>query len=267
MKTEQQKRDLPDYKKPPVVEVIIGIRFQPIEKLSTTHFGIFWEKIKSEYPLFDDKPPLGDESEETRFEVVHLPPLRRVFMHQANQAYVMQLQPDRFLHNWRKLKDSDEYPHFSQASSNFKHGWELFTDFAVEQGLGRPQSIKYEVTYINHFFEKPDSFPLAMAGYFPFFRWQQSGRRDQFLPDPTSVALDLRFAIPEDRGRLRLLVKHGKRKPDDSDVMQAEMMVNGPAKADASDLDEFLKLANTWIVKGFTDLTAESAHRKWDRTQ
>jgi len=257
---------LPEYNKPPVVEVVIGLRFKPLENLTTTHYGIFWSLIGQEYPLYQDWPPLGEEAEEPRFEIVQLPPLRRVFMIHTDQSYLMQLQPDRFLHNWRKLLDSAAYPHFGSARQKFTRGWELFRNFAVENNLGRPQLVAYEVTYVNHFIEEPDAFPKATSAYLPVFHWTDD-RSDHFLPSPASIGMDLRFSLPENRGRLRLTVKHGRRRPDGKDVMQAELTAAGPAKEDGSDMPSFLDIAHEWIVRGFTDLTSADAHTKWERVR
>ncbi len=257
---------LPDYKKPPVVEVVIGLRYRSLENLTTAHYGIFWSIVKQEYPLYEDRPPLGEETEEPRFEVVQLPPLRRVFMVHTDQSYLMQVQPDRFLHNWRKLSDSAEYPHFGSARQKFMRAWDTFRDFATKNNLGRPHLLGYEVTYVNHFIEKPGAFPKATAIYLPVFQWA-STRPDYFLPWPDSLSMDLRFPLPDARGRLRLKVKHGKRQPDGSDVMQAELTAAGPAKEDGADMASFLDLAHEWIVRGFTDLTSADAHAKWERVR
>jgi len=61
---------LPKYKKPPVVEVIIGLSFLPIEKLSSVHYGAFWEVVKDEYPFTEDNIPLADEKAVGQVEVV-----------------------------------------------------------------------------------------------------------------------------------------------------------------------------------------------------
>ncbi len=127
-------RSLPDYKKPPVVEVVIGIRFAPLDRLSTVHYGNFWSAVKEEYPLFEDKPPLLSQTDGARnlVETFEIPPLRRVFMLHEDLSYLLQLQPDFFLHNWKKVKDGDEYPHFDKATEKFKNAWEKFQEYIRE---------------------------------------------------------------------------------------------------------------------------------------
>jgi len=257
---------LPKYKNPPVVEVIIGLSLAPIAKLSSVHYGAFWDLVKGEYPYTEDNIPLADEATVGQFEVMQMPPLRRVFLIHTDRTYLMQLQPDRFIHNWRKTKDSDEYPNFEAAKEKFLHGWELFRAFIAEKQLGTIEGKSYEVTYINHFVEKPGSFPSAAEAYLPVFNWENA-RSEGFLPKPNVLGLDLRFPMPDDKGVLRTSVKHGKRSTDDADVLLVQMTAQGPAKQEKRDMETWLELAHEWIVRGFTDLTSTQAHKQWGRYQ
>jgi len=258
---------LPKYKNPPVIEVVIGVTFAPLEKLSSVHYGSFWESIKDEYPDSEDNPPLIDETAMAQIvQVLPAPPLRRVFLIHTDGTYLMQLQPDRFIHNWRKKKDSDQYPNFEAAKDKFDRGWNLFCGFLNSRELGAPLLKRYEVTYINHIVGKSGSFPVEAEHYLPVFCWQDA-RLEKFLPDPQVLGLDLRFAMPLDKGTLRVSVKHGKRKTDDADVVVMELTAQGVAKQDGSDMESWLELAHEWIVRGFTDLTSKWAHEGWGRYQ
>lgn len=194
--------------------------------------------VKNEYPYTEDNMPLVDEATLGQFEVIQMPPLRRVFLIHTDHTYLMQLQPDRFVHNWRKTKDSDEYPNFEAAKQKFLHGWGLLQRFVAERQLGTIELKSYEVTYINHFIEKPGSFPLAAEAYIPVFNWK-SARSKEFLPSPNVLGLDLRFPMPDNKGVLRVSVKHGKRLTDDADVMLMQMTAQGPAKPEESDMESY----------------------------
>lgn len=255
---------LPKYKNPPVVEVVIGVTFATLEKLSSVHYGSFWEMVKGEYPNSEDNPPLASGITPTQVEILQLPPLRRVFLVHTDGTYLMQLQPDRFIHNWRKRTDSDQYPNFEAARNKFNHGWELFRQFLGEKGIGTPLIKRYEVTYINHIAGKAGSFPTRAEEYLPVFDWGRA-RSEGFLPDPQVLGLDLRFPMPSERGTLRVSVKHGKRKTDDMDVLLMELTAQGGAQADGSDMAAWLDLAHEWIVRGFTDLSSKQAHEYWGR--
>jgi len=259
---------LPKYKNPPVIEVVIGVSFEPVEKLLSVHYGSFWETIRDEYPNSEDNPPLMEEplTTQIQIQVLAAPPLRRVFLIHTDGTYLMQLQPDRFIHNWRKTKDSDQYPNFEAAKEKFDRGWKLFGRFLEGKGLGTPRLKRYEMSYINHIVGTPGSFPVEAERYLPVFGWADA-RFEKFLPDPQVLGLDLRFAMPSDKGTLRASVKHGKRKTDDADVVVLEMTAQGPARSDGSDMELWMELAHEWIVRGFTDLTSKAAQEGWGRYQ
>lgn len=43
---ETSSKTLPDYDRPPVIEVVSGIMFQPIKALAGPYLGVLWEKFK-----------------------------------------------------------------------------------------------------------------------------------------------------------------------------------------------------------------------------
>ena len=48
----------PDYDRPPVVETYLGVQFSPLVKFSIPHFGLYWAKIRDNYPDFQVQPLL-----------------------------------------------------------------------------------------------------------------------------------------------------------------------------------------------------------------
>ena len=50
---------LPSYKRPPVNEVVCGMRFQPPENLRIPHIGLLWNKFRANYPKLQHAPPLS----------------------------------------------------------------------------------------------------------------------------------------------------------------------------------------------------------------
>ena len=48
------------YKNPPVNEVVVAAYFNPpLSAFHSEHIGLFWEKIKDEFPVVQQHPPLG----------------------------------------------------------------------------------------------------------------------------------------------------------------------------------------------------------------
>lgn len=53
-------QDLPEFKSPPVIEVVCGVQFEPLPGFLSVHFGEFWARIRDRYPRTEDRPPLGE---------------------------------------------------------------------------------------------------------------------------------------------------------------------------------------------------------------
>src|SRR5688572_13207030 len=124
---------LPKYEKPPVIEVVTGIQFKGIKGLSGAHLGLLWEKFKLEYPQVKEVEPLApsvesfDETpvrEMALFE--NMFGLTRTWFETANGNALIQVQRDRLLHNWKKSKNTDTYPHYDHVIGSFRACLEKF---------------------------------------------------------------------------------------------------------------------------------------------
>ncbi len=262
---------LPHYKNPPVVEVVLGVQFAELQGFLSVHYGSFWNCVRSDYPEVEDRPPLPSmfeekPSPEPSVEFLDLPPLRRVFLIHSSKNYLLQVQPTRFLHNWRKVKPTDDYPRFAAAEERFLANWGIFHRFLEENKFGHPKANQYELSYINQIFSDEKGFPQAIHEYSYLFNWPDQ-RPNLFLPNPASLAMDVKFQLPEKHGMLHVNVKHGRRLPDKKEVLILELTARGPAQSDASDMRSWFSIAHTWIVRGFSDLTTTIAHERWGRTR
>lgn len=263
--------DLPEYKAPPLIEVVCGVQFEPLTAFSAIHFGEFWQRIKQDYPRTEDREPLpevfeGRSGPELVGEVAayQMPPLRRMFYIEASDVFLLQVQPSRFLANWRKQKEADRYPRFSAAYERFVKGWNLFLSFLKETGLGLPQTNQYELTYINHVLEGGTPFPVGIQDSLPLFSWS-TAQSIKFLPTPQAANFRFHFPLPNAKGSLHVTVNHGQRKPDGKGVLVIDLTARGPARKDWSDMNGWFSVAHEWIVRGFTDLTSSTAHKLWGR--
>jgi uncharacterized protein (TIGR04255 family) len=255
-------KPLPEYDKPPVLEVVFGIQFSALKGIQTRHFGEFWTKIRDEFPITRDMPPLPEISETPSVELLLMPPLRRVFLLSSDQRYVVQLQESRFNLNWRKVEAGDKYPRFGVVFSKFQQAWGDFSAFGELAGLGNLIPNRYELTYVNHLEIKGDVFSSELEAKAKMFRWQ--GLDAQFLPAPASASASWQFQMPESKGIFSANLSHAKRQ-DATDLLVLNMACAGPASSKFT-LREWFETAHEWIVRGFTDLTTSEAHKEWGRT-
>jgi uncharacterized protein (TIGR04255 family) len=144
---------LPDFERPPVQEVAIGIEFAPLASFSIFWMAEFWRQIKDQYPSVEEhpalppSPPPGTSIQVPRLEFITTAPPVRFWFVSERQDILIQLQRDRLILNWRRAEG--EYPRYSTLISRFSEVWESFNGFA-EQSVGeQPLPVAAEVTYVN----------------------------------------------------------------------------------------------------------------------
>ena len=109
------------YNNAPVGEVVIGIALNGII-FDNNFMYEFYQNFKEKYPIIQEHEivPTVIESSSGPNEHRLLPGFNsRKFFLNKEQNKLVQLQADRFLFNWRKTDNKDEYPHFSSVSSEF----------------------------------------------------------------------------------------------------------------------------------------------------
>ncbi len=269
---EKVSKDLPDYESPPVIEVVCGILFKSIDTLLAPHLGLLWEKYKSEYPACREVAPLApvierfDETPQVNLQLADVPPLPRIWFIHKNDNGIIQVQRDRFLHNWKKVRPDDEYPRYPQVIELFKNRLSRFESFLSENDLGVIEPQQYEMTYINHIPQGDGWTTLNEIGkVFPDFSLRATGRR--FLPEPEGINWRTSFVLPDDTGRLHMTIRHGKLPGSGHPVLLLDMTVRGIGKDKSFEgMTAWFDIAREWIVRGFADLTGKEVQKDiWRR--
>src|SRR5579875_1110491 len=198
---------LPEFERPPVDELVMGIQFAPLPNFHAAHFGLFWTRIREEYPHTEDRAPLGPviESSEIKppssvVEFTAQPLLPRCWFLNEDKTQLILVQRDRFLRNWRQVKGNEPYPRFSRLAHDFQRAWNEFLTFAGAQGLGPIKVNQCELVYINYIEKGAGWSELGeLHGVFPLLRPREQGR---FLPPAETLSWQARYRLPEGRGRL-----------------------------------------------------------------
>lgn len=262
---------LPSFKNPPVVETVLGVQFQDIEGWGVPHIGLFWETIRSDFPVFSVHPEITSHIEndsplvqqvEAQIELINQPEIRCWFV-SSDGRLLIQLQHDRFLVNWRKQKAADQYPRFDSTVALFRDLWSKFTEFLTSSGLKAPSAIQCEVTYVNHIprgkgWKNGDDWSQV-------FTCVKSQAIDSSVP-VESCAFQLTYAIPGKRGRLRINASQAMTAQSAQEIILLNLTSRGrPATSDSSDITAWLATGWEWIVRGFSAITTPEMHALWGR--
>ena len=121
---------------------------------------------------------------------------------------------------------------------------------------------QYELTYVNHIPVGDGWETLADIGsVFRDLTWAES---HDFLPAPEGLQWQSQFRMPNTSGRLHVKINKGVRRTDSKSLLLCELTARG-IDAEKS-MSEWFELGREWIVRGFTDLTTDFAHRElWRR--
>ncbi|MEW6747550.1 MAG: TIGR04255 family protein [Planctomycetota bacterium] len=264
----------PEFLNPPLIEVACGILFKPLSAFVTPYMGLLWREFKSDYPLCREVAPLApviesfdDSKPAFRAELTDIPPMPRSWFIGHNEHAIIQVQRDRFLHNWKKVSPDDQYPRFHQVIDAFRNRLSTFKGFLAKHQLGSLQPLQYEITYVNHIPADTWQSPVQLGRVLPDFAWRNTPER--FLPAAEAVNWRSIFVLPNQVGRLHVSVRTGTRQSDYSPVLLLDLTARGmPSDSSPDTMWSWFDLAHDWIVRAFADLTADDIQRTaWRRTQ
>ena len=269
---EPQKKPLPEFKSPPVTETVLGVQFDRLQNFSALHCGMFWEKVRNDYPKYGAMPPLGAAFEEfpapieRKFSVgmeMSVEPPCRYWLMDESTTRLIQIQPDRFITNWRQVKGDEEYIRYSAFKPTFKTVWQRFSEFLRLEKFPSPAINQCEVLYVNHIELNNVVRDVGAIDQLVNF-W--SSQKCEFLPDPEMIVVNINYAMPEKSGRLYVTLEPKIRTRDRKVVLQLSLLARGkPASSDLRDVLDWFDLGREWIVRGFTELTTEQMHTLWER--
>lgn len=255
------------YENPPVIEVVCGVMFQPIQGFSTAWYGLLWNRFGDEFSSTSDQAPLPlpvppPPPGQVRIDLTPGMNLPRVWF-ASEDGKLIQVQRDRFHFNWQKEGDGDEYPQFPAVYSEFKRHLSTMVEFLTEGGVPEPQHVQYELTYVNRI-------PVddVWQGFqhvrrvLPDLAWR--GGKKRFLPTPDHLHWDAGFPMEDGAGVLNVKVRSARRRDTGELAIALDLTARGPAGP--LEIDDWFEVGHKWIVKGFTDLTGKEMHtRVWRR--
>jgi uncharacterized protein (TIGR04255 family) len=130
MSTSIRPSDLPDFDEPPVVEAVLSVQFEPLTEMRTAHLGLLWKKYRLNFPKTEERPALGQvfeqfpETPRTRLglelQTYENQPVPRLWFITTQGNEMIQVQPDRFIKNWRKEGESETYPRYEKHTRVMK---------------------------------------------------------------------------------------------------------------------------------------------------
>jgi uncharacterized protein (TIGR04255 family) len=259
---------LPDYKTPPLNEVVLGVQFNQPAGYQQIRAGEVWALYKADYPSVEEQPPLVPSFETFGGRPTNVLQLGfatgathdRFWFLSQSKAELIQFQADRLLHNWRKVGDgTNPYPRFESMIEKFQselHALETYFAALAPQKLAINQC---EVSYVNHIALEDTPDPNEWLRFLTL--------PDAYHPDDISIGIRqvIRGRDAKPVGRLTIEVNSGFA-PKGAAILVLTLTVRGaPQSTAVDDAIKFICSGRETIVSTFAEITTDSAQIKWER--
>jgi uncharacterized protein (TIGR04255 family) len=269
--------DLPNFTNPPLTEVVLSIQFASLTGLKSAHIGLFWERIRSEYPSVTEQAPIQAAFETfgistpvpqaIQIATLMSPPLPRYWFERPNTPDLLQIQQDRILHNWRQQTDNSRvYPRYEAVKASLEKELEVFQKWLAVESIGEIKPNQCEVTYINVIPTGEDMY-AHLEEITPLWAGSFSSSHPNVL-ERTHVQTTFLFSIDDaPAGRVYVNFQPAFLPSDRSPVVRMEVTARGrPRGASVADALEFLDIGRDQVVRTFVAVTTQEKHKLWGRT-
>ena len=263
---------LPEFDNPPVIEKVLGIQFDPIVGLVSSHYGWFWRsslgdawtkaqdaaRVPDQFEKFDDQSRWFTPEPHLSFGGL----LNRAMFINKDDDRLIQVQDTRFIYNWKKQTGS--HRSFRDLYAEFEGYMQRFANFLPEAGLAPPAQNQWEITYVNHvakgeLWDTPADWPDIFPGLF--------GRRSIVTANANleMSSLTARFEIPQRLGKVHLQAHLGKM-PDEAEVLVLNLTARGPLLDAGQGWNPAsgMEIGHEALVRTFVDVSSPSALAHWE---
>jgi uncharacterized protein (TIGR04255 family) len=264
---------LPRFRKPPVSEVALGVQFPAI--LNPIHLGLFYQRVKPRFPKIQMQSPVlpvfetfgtgGQPGPQFAFANAMQP---RMWFLSDDDNFLIQLQSDRLLVNWRSGPQAAPYPHFDAVQKVFTDALDALESVAQDENIGIPVN-QCEVVYINPILTTTTGVPISEPQR--IFRICSAERGSEWQEPLEHISCNARYLLKDQTGtpygRLTVTLGSGTA-ADNSPAFQLELTARGfPQEDGRAGIVAFHKQGHLAIVRCFAAITTPEMHEFWERYQ
>ena len=232
------------------------------------------ERVPQPYPKTSEKPPLGSVFEtfgaaatplpQFSFAALMTPLLPRFWFEPEDGVHLLQIQPDRLMHNWRKVND-DIYPRYEPIRARFFDEVQIVAAFLDREGLDSIKPNQCEVTYVNTIVLPDGTNPHAhLERITPLWReWQN----DADLAPIENASLTVKYVMRSDEiplGRVYIEFKPVVAATDASPAINLQITARGkPQDNTIGGAFRLLDAGRRAVVRTFKRVTTAEMHSVW----
>ena len=270
-------RELPDFARPPLTEVVLSIQFASLVNLKGLHLGLFWRKFRKQYPDVSEQPPIQTSFETFgtpqlsrptfQFQTLLSPPMPRYWFEKTGAPDLLQIQHDRIIHNWRMGDNAVAYPRYEKIKAKFQKECEAFSKWLDDERLGEIRPNQCEVTFTNLIdLQESDRVHADLSKLTPLWTDEVTEKAPAKLEDVTTNSRFIFSLNEKPAGRVYVQFQPVFRQSDLRPMIKLEITARGqPDGEETSDAFEFLDVEHAHVVRTFAAVTSEEMHQIWGR--
>ncbi len=257
--------DLPQYKKPPIYELVLDVQIEPAPEYQQIFVSKFWDKFKDEFPIIEEREALDPSfvtfgrmhQQNIQFGLMQGPRHNRYCFKNKTDDELMQFQNDRLLYNWRSNNSKHKYPSFGIVLPRFKKMLEMLEKFLQDFGQSSLIINQCSLRYINHI--HIDDINTANK-YFNIINFDENLLND-FSFSYTRIIAD-KFNDPY----CRLEVNASSGLKNNHEIIALDLSISGaPNEVNIESSLASISEYHNIIVNEFTKITTKDAHNIWER--
>lgn len=259
---------LPDFEKPPLDEVVLGVQFEALPGYTSVFAHEVWQLFQHNYPVVSEHPLLspsfesfggGNPQPSLQFQLGPAPIGSRQWFSTEQGNDLIQFQADRFIVNWRKQPRPQDYPRFEGISETFEANLRLLRDYAINR-FNSPLAVNQcEVAYVNII--PVDEFSDAN-------RWFKLWENGEIAIENLNINFD--EVVKGEDGRAYARLKHHIQSvfATDGSHKAFRLSLTFAGKPKGSEIEnamDLIRKGRERIVARFAQVTTQEAQKLWGR--
>jgi len=239
---------------PPVVETVLGVQFADLARWTTVHHGLFFSRIRDQFPKFrliPEQPAIVETFPPSprgiRFGITNQPGPDCAYYLNENETQLIRIQRNRFSYHWIGLPDGT-YPHYasnSQVCADLLHRFERFCD---DENVGTITPVLCEVVYVNDIRPQgSQTIPELLHEVFGID-----------LGEFELASLNRTYVLGENKGRLYAEINNAEK--NDQKILQFKLTArvrheNQDPPRNGHGAIDTLNAGHDWLIEYFLKLT------------
>lgn len=257
----------------------MSLQFVAGAEINAAHLGGFWYVQRAKFPYTKVAPPIEPASDDfgaahwvppaVRFELRNVPN-PRIQMQSDDSEWLLQIQSDRLVVNWRKK--TEVYPRFAVALNRFIAAMNDWSSYLDDLGIEVDWSGPWDLTYVNQVADRDlcenlEDWRALLPGV-----WSNPPTTDA---DFSLKGLAGRLVWDHPAQRARLYVDtHPLRAHESPDcTLGIQLSARGPidrstpsdTQSEERNIREHFEIGHQMIVHQFDTMISEKAKTHWGR--